>query len=126
MPEPSRSVRPPPSKPVAARPASQPAKPRVATSLIPAPQQRPQMSVPYDPGYASLGGPAPIFVQAKPSWSRPGNVTAACVIAFIVGGFSLMGAMMWLTMSRVSRAFDSAFEGQWLVFGVVDLAWQSS
>lgn len=80
------------------------------------------MSVPYDPGYASLGGPAPIFVQAKPSWSRPGNVTAACVIAFIVGGFSLMGAMVWLTMSQGSRAFRAGFESQWLVFGLVDLA----
>ncbi|MCA1818751.1 MAG: hypothetical protein ABR562_02965 [Thermoplasmatota archaeon] len=61
----------------------------------------------YDPGYAALGGPAPIFVQAKPSWSRPGNVTAAGVIAFVVSGLAVFAAIFWFTTGEFVSSVDN-------------------
>ena len=72
----------------------------------------------YDPGYAALGIPAPVFVQAKPSWSRPGSATAAAVVAFIVGGFSLMGAMAWFTGAKIAQG--ESFGAEWMMYGAID------
>lgn len=47
----------------------------------------------FDPGYAALGGPAPILVHAQPSWTRPGTVTTAAILGVVVGAIGLMGGL---------------------------------
>jgi hypothetical protein len=71
---------------------------KVAVRTVPA--QPIQRQIAYDPGYASLGGPAPIIVQAKPSWARPGLVTAAAVLGFIAAGMCVIAAIFWFTTSE--------------------------
>jgi hypothetical protein len=61
-------------------------------------------SVAYDPGYASIGN-VPIVVQARPSWSRPGIVTASGVLAIVLGAFAVIAAIGWLATNDVERTF---------------------
>ncbi len=83
--------------------------------------------IPRDPGYAALGGAAPIFVQAKPSWSRPGSVTGAAVVAFVVAGLVLFGAIGWFTAGQVAGDFNDAglktgnFRTEATIYGIADL-----
>lgn len=75
----------------------------------------------YDPGYSSLGGPAPILVLAQPSWSRPGSVTAAATIAFVLAGIGLYSAFLWLGMNTLFGPFGVfAFEA--ILYGIANLA----
>jgi hypothetical protein len=83
---------------------------------------RPRAPIAYDPGYAALGGPAPIIVQAKPSWSRPGSVTAAAVLAFIIAGLNLVAAMGYLFTSNAAGKFGAdEFQAETLAYGLINL-----
>ena len=49
--------------------------------------------------YPGFGGPAPL--------ARPGMVTAAAVLAFIWGGFAIIGSIISLAASGITSAADS-------------------
>jgi hypothetical protein len=74
----------------------------------------------YDPGYASLGGPAPVFVQAKPSWARPGVVTASAVLAFIVGGLDLLASIGWFTTNEIAGVLGES-QAEFVMYGMINL-----
>ena len=125
MPSPSRVAqpsRPPAAAPRASGPARQPSR-----AITPGPSAQPPRQIAYDPGYNALGGPAAIIVQAKPSWSRPGSVTGAVVVAFILAGLSLFGAIGWFTTSQFADGADrvgietGSKAGEAMVYGFVNL-----
>lgn len=73
----------------------------------------------YDPGYANLGH-APIFVQAKPSWSRPGIVTAAAVCGIVAAAMDTFGAFIWFSYRDVREAFAGASHPEYTMYGWLD------
>lgn len=74
----------------------------------------------YDPGYANLGH-APILVQARPSWSRPGIVTAAAVCAIVAAAMDTFGAFIWFSFREVTE-FTGGTRAEYTLYGWLDFA----
>lgn len=73
----------------------------------------------FDPGYASLGGPAPILVHAQPSWTRPGTVTTAAILGVVGGAVGLMGGLTRMSIGEADLGFVS--KGQLFVDGMIGM-----
>jgi hypothetical protein len=63
-------------------------------------QQEPYQQNPYQQSYSAMP-PPPAGSFGTPPDRRPGMVTAAAVLAFIVGGLSILGGLLVLTASSL-------------------------